>query len=230
MTTSTQPPEQPPQSTPTPRTDSNTIWGHACVGGNIYTTVEFARTLERELEDAKELNEKLMLLSKMTEHILDDEPGWQAAVTEFCPTIQSAIALRQQLTAAQEANTQANKAIGDIANECKGYADQLTAMTAERDETIAQAKIDIAEIRRQHQQEWNEHKSDEDLIKERDEAMEKVKELNATFEHVKGFNKIVSRYEQGEKNFPWVTVREELAELCQVIDAAISKGTKEPAR
>ena len=37
----------------TPRTDANTIWGHACFSGNIYTTQDFARTLERELNEAK---------------------------------------------------------------------------------------------------------------------------------------------------------------------------------
>jgi hypothetical protein len=33
---------------PTPRTDANTIWSHACIRGHLYTTVEFSSELERE--------------------------------------------------------------------------------------------------------------------------------------------------------------------------------------
>lgn len=62
-----------------------------------------------------------------------------------------------------------------------------------------------------------------DSLRELTTLRAEKKELEKLVEHIKGFNEIVLRYEQGEKNFPWIVVREELSDLVQAIDTAIAK-------
>lgn len=132
--------------------------------------------LARQLEEAKKESDARMLESKMIEHILDGEEGWEEAVSMIpqCPTMQSAISIRSELSTAQATVERYWLA----AIKLDDYIARANARIKELDETVADLSNDVESATVQH---VNAENSLAEMRKERDADKERMDWMETKF-------------------------------------------------